>query len=98
MHKNGNRKHMYGTMRSALPCLLLLLMSQRVSFFLKRNPVSEEKNTGHIAKPKAERKKREEKNTGFPCMYCMWVVSFVGCCYHVWAGGLVRSTEGVGER
>ena len=40
----------------------------RVSFFAKRNPVSEEKNTGQIAKPKAERKKREEKNTALPCI------------------------------
>ena len=38
-----------------------------VSFFLKRNPASEEKNTGQIAKPKAERKKREEKITDSPC-------------------------------
>ena len=38
-------------------------------FRKKRNPVSEEKNTGQIAKPKAERKKREEKNTALPCTH-----------------------------
>jgi hypothetical protein len=47
-----------------------------VSFFLKRNLASEEKNTGQIAKPKAERKKREEKSRVPPVQFHLRLLQF----------------------